>query len=386
MTVRPRIVALFGAGVIFGQERGNIEALCALRDEGCEILCLVRDESWNTNIPAALDAVGLAWRKVGYIEQRLPNRMLWFLFRNPFAFIRGNWQFLEVVKGFRPTHVHAFNSLYVFNFILALTLFDGPMIYRAGDAPTLHNWPWRQIWRFVVWRTDRFVANSLYVANELILGGVAPDTIRLIYSVPPRRGAVAKFEPPQGLVVDDVRFAYIGQISPEKGVDMLIEAFVRVAAEAHNARLFVAGRISDWSGDSWARRLRARALSDVDMRDRIFFLGYVDDVAGLLDLCDVHVCPSVWDEPLANVVIEAKLAARPSIVFSSGGLPEVVAHDVDGHICDDKTVDSLATALKRYIDDPSVAQRQGKAARASLGRLGTSDFAHAWRAVYEELP
>jgi hypothetical protein len=44
MNARPRILALFGSGLLLGQERGNIEALAALRDEGCEVLCVIRDE------------------------------------------------------------------------------------------------------------------------------------------------------------------------------------------------------------------------------------------------------------------------------------------------------------------------------------------------------
>ena len=57
---RPRILALFGTRVIFGAERANIEALAALSDQDCEVLCLVRHESWNDHVAAALAARGLA--------------------------------------------------------------------------------------------------------------------------------------------------------------------------------------------------------------------------------------------------------------------------------------------------------------------------------------
>ncbi len=53
-----RILALFGARVIFGQERANIEVLAALRDVGCEVLCVIRPEEWPEimAVRAALDA------------------------------------------------------------------------------------------------------------------------------------------------------------------------------------------------------------------------------------------------------------------------------------------------------------------------------------------
>ena len=113
MTECPRILALFGSAVLFGQERGNIEALAALMEEGCDILCLVRDENWSTHITPALDARGLAWQKVPYIEHRMPGRFLWIVLRNPIAFLVANWRFLRVVRQYRPTHIHAFNQLYV---------------------------------------------------------------------------------------------------------------------------------------------------------------------------------------------------------------------------------------------------------------------------------
>ena len=67
-----RILALFGARVIFGAERQNIETLAALREQGCEVLCLVRDEAWNHAIPEALAARGLGCAQVPYIDGWLP--------------------------------------------------------------------------------------------------------------------------------------------------------------------------------------------------------------------------------------------------------------------------------------------------------------------------
>jgi glycosyltransferase involved in cell wall biosynthesis len=383
VTEQPRIAALFGAAIVLGQERGNMEALCALRDQGCEVLCLVRDEAWNTVVPAELDAVGLKWRKTAYMEQRMPGRMRWFLFRNPVAFVRANWDFLRVVREFKPTHVHAFNSVFILNFLPALMFSGLPMIYRAGDIPLRHNWFWRLVWRRVLRQTVQFVANSHYIAAQLIAAGVPADVIQVIYSHPARRGfAMKRFQPPAGSDGATVRFAYIGQIVPHKGPDVLVDAFRMITADAPQARLLIAGRISDWWSDAWARSLRERTQADPAISNKIAFLGYVEDIPALLDFCHVHVCPSIWDEPLANVVMEAKIAARPSIIFRSGGLPEVISDGLDGFICPQKTAHSLAKALQTYLNCPGVIQQQGFAATASLERLGVTRFADLWRAVY----
>jgi glycosyltransferase involved in cell wall biosynthesis len=382
MTDRPRILALFGSAVVFGQERGNIEALAALREQGCKVLCLVRDEAWCTLIPATLEARGLAWSKVPYIEHWMPGRLRWVLFRNPIAFLWANWRFMKIVQEFKPTHIHAFNQLYVLNFLIALMLVRTPMIYRAGDEPTIHNWVWRAVWRFVVRRVDRFVANSQFVARSLCSHHVARDRVTVIYNAPP--GRVGGGDRPLSLNLPSNARAivFIGQISEHKGVHVLVDAFRSLARDYPDARLLVAGRISDWSGDAWGQRLKDRVASDPIIRERVAFLGYVEDVPILLARSEIHVTPSLFNDPSPNVVMEAKLASKPSVVFPRGGLPELIDHGVDGLICHEATVPALAAALRSYLDDATLVQRHGKAAFASLKRLGIPDFKRRWLEVY----
>src|SRR5262249_46088005 len=157
----------FGSRVIYGAERENIESLAALHERGCEVLCLVRHESWNDHVPTALTARGLSWQKVSYIDGWLRGWRVRTLLRNPAAFIIGNWQFLKIGREFKPTHIHALNPFYVLSFAAALALVRAPMIYRAGDMPIMHRKIWRMVWRFVVARTRCFVAVSNFIASAL---------------------------------------------------------------------------------------------------------------------------------------------------------------------------------------------------------------------------
>src|SRR5436190_2944982 len=101
---RARILSLFGSRVLFGAERENIEVLSAWQRGGADILCLVRHESWNTVVPAALAGRGLAVERVPYLDGWLPGWWPWVLLRNPFALVAGNWRFWRTVRAFRPTH------------------------------------------------------------------------------------------------------------------------------------------------------------------------------------------------------------------------------------------------------------------------------------------
>ncbi len=378
----PRILALLGGAVLFGQERGNIAALAALQEQGCEVLCLLRNDPWAVRLPEALDERGLAWVQVPYLEHRMPGRMEHFLFRNPLAFLQANWQITRIVRDFRPTHIHSCNPLYVVNFLIALSALGIPLVYRAGDEPTVHNWFWRMIWRLVVWRTDQFVANSVFVAKGLVRHGVPDERITVIYNTPPNRPDQRENALLTPTGDRRQRVIYVGQIGEHKGVHILLEAFRCLATEFPDAQLLIVGRVSEWSGDAWARRLRDATLADPVIGSRVLFAGEREDIPALLRASAIHVAPSLFDDPAPNVVMEAKRAGRPTVAFPRGGLPELVNDGVDGFLCADATLASLADAIRRYLAEPELAERHGLAARASLDRLGIPRFAESWLNVY----
>lgn len=377
----PRILVLFGSVAFFGAERGNLEALMALKSQGAEILCLICDEEWSKDVPAALDARGLTWRKVPYIQ--LGRGAGWYslLFRNSYRFILSNWAFMRAWWSFRPTHVHAYGEPYVANFMPALMLVRTPLVYRAGDEPTLHNWVRRMIWRFVVRRTKSFVAISNFVASALQRNGVFRDRINIIYNAPTTRLGLSDF--PADLYQAGSIAVYLGQICEHKGVHLLVAAFTRLLGEFPDAHLVIAGRIHPtWEGDAWGRGLKSQVLNDPSVTNRVHFLGSIEDVPALLNRCSFLVVPSLFAEPLGNVVMEAKQAGRPAIGFPRGGIPELIEHGVDGLVCPEPTAEALTNALRTYLAAPDLALTHGAAARASLVRLGIPQFGQKWRDVY----
>lgn len=377
-----RILVLFGSAVIFGAERGNLETLIALKAQGAEILCLVRDEAWSIHVPAALDARGIAWRKVPYVEQWRRDRAHVIFLRGPWAWLTANWRFLKALREFRPTHIHAYNQLFVSNFLIGLWLTRTPLVYRAGDEPILHNAFWRATWRFTVGRTSRFVANAEFIASSLRKHGVPNERISVIYNVPPARPQLTADNmkpemPPGGRVI-----AFVGQIAEHKGPHLLVAAFRRLASEFPDIHLVIAGRISEWVGDAWGRALRERTANDAVIASRVSFLGEIEDVPTLLARCEFLVVPSMFNDPSPNVVMEAKRAGRACVVFPRGGIPELIEHDADGLICDDATVDALVLALRRYCADPTMAARHGAHGKSTISRFGHAEFADRWSAVY----
>jgi glycosyltransferase involved in cell wall biosynthesis len=376
----PRVLALLGGAALFGQERGNIEVLAALKARGCDVLCLVRNDWYAIHLPPVLDANGLSWEKMPYIEHWTGGPRVSFVFRNMMAWFAANWKFFWIVRRFRPTHIHMCSQVYFLNVLPVILLLPYPVIFRAGDEPSSHRLLWRVLWRIVAWRTSRFVANSRFVARSLHSAGVGEERITLIYNAPPKRKEPRKLN--LNLPDGSRAFVFIGQLSEHKGIHILIEAFLNLARSFPAAYLLIAGRISEWKGDDWARNLRDRLMTDSGVREQVLFLGEIDDVYSLLALSEAHIAPSLFNDPSPNVVMEAKQAGRPSIVFPRGGLGELVDNGVDGAVCSAATTTALTEVLRHYLENPKLARNQGLAALASLNKLGVPQFGQKWLDVY----
>jgi glycosyltransferase involved in cell wall biosynthesis len=298
----------------------------------------------------------------------------------------GWWELIQIIRQFRPTHIHVPNEYQSVYNIPVLAASGVPIVYRLGDAPVETPRFLRELWsRLVVPSVSCFVCISEFIKREAIKAGASEEKIRVIYNFPPERPSL-----PPGERIRVESFAgrtvlYMGQLSEEKGVDLLIEAAVDLCQIRDDVRFLIAGDYT-WQNpfaETLIEQVRVLGLSD-----RIAFMGYVKDIPGLLAVADIHVCPSVWEEPLSNVVPEAKQAGVPSVIFPSGGLPELVAHEQDGYVCREKSAGALREGIEYFLDsDEERLDEAGLAARVSLEQLGITRqvFTEAWREVYESI-
>jgi glycosyltransferase involved in cell wall biosynthesis len=362
-----RVLALFGGVVRLGAERSNIEMITALKDAGAEVLLLVPDGNWAADMRSYLTSLGLRYVECPYLLVAGSNsRFRWVLY--PFQIIYASAKFLAVVRQYKPTGVLCSSPLAILNFLPALALSDHPLVYRCDDKPILHSWVFVMIWRFILWRSSTIVAVSRFIARVAITAGAMAERVSVIYNRPPRRAAHETFK--ESTVEADAFYViFAGQVTEKKGVAVLVEAFRKVHADYPASRLLIVGRISDWVGDTWAREFRDATLKDESLCGHVIFSGFMDDVPGLMERCDLNVTPTLTEEPLGNVVMEAKLAGIPSVVFPSGGLPEMIRQGENGFICETRDVEGLAAGLRFYLSQPDLAKTHGEAARQSLDRL-----------------
>lgn len=153
-------------------------------------------------------------------------------------------------------------------------------------------------------------------------------------------------------------FLLISRLLGDKGVREFAEAARRIRATAPDARFQLVGWI-DENPDS----ITQAELDDWVSSGVVEFLGKLADVRPAIAGCTVYVLPSAYREGTPRTVLEAMAMGRPIITTDAPGCRETVIEGENGYLVPVRSVDALAVAMQRFVDDPSLAQRMGRRSR-----------------------
>jgi len=165
-------------------------------------------------------------------------------------------------------------------------------------------------------------------------------------------------------------FAFLGRVSPEKGLERAIE-IVRGAG----ARLRIAAKID--SADEPYFRERIEPLLATP---GVEFLGEVGEAGkpALLGNATALIFPIDWPEPFGLAMIEAMSCGTPVIAWRNGSVPEIVEHGVTGFIVDSLEAAVAALEGAAHLDRSRVRERFE--ARFSAARMAR-DYLSVYRAL-----
>ena len=149
-------------------------------------------------------------------------------------------------------------------------------------------------------------------------------------------------------------FGFIGNVMPHKGIEILLEAYHMSSIPVP---LYVAGKCED--------RYKQLLLEKINSDERIEFLGYIDS-SSFYKKIDVAVIPSLWDEPLGMVAVEALASNIPVISTGAGGLSEIVKNEENGLIFKPYNVECLRVCLEKMYFDNELFQKLQVGARKSV--------------------
>jgi glycosyltransferase involved in cell wall biosynthesis len=162
---------------------------------------------------------------------------------------------------------------------------------------------------------------------------------------------------------------FFGRITAYKGLDVLLHAFRRVAAQ-RPARLLIAG-----AGDLRPYQSLIQAAPSVELINRWIA---EDEVDGIFRQAKLVVLPYTSASQSGVLAIAASYAL-PVIASRVGGIPEQIANGVNGLLVDPGSVEQLSAAILRLLDDPPFAARLG----AKLADEHQSQ--RSWSAIAEKV-
>jgi len=144
---------------------------------------------------------------------------------------------------------------------------------------------------------------------------------------------IASLKKEYGIPTNKRVLLYCGRLSPEKGLDLLIDALIKLWNERKDFLLLIIGK-------SWFNsHLENNYIKDIRTKTRdaswIIFSGYIDnkEMYKFYNISDLTIIPSRVDEAFGMVAIESIVCGTPVIASNKGGLPEIVDNNV-GYLVD----------------------------------------------------
>ena len=294
---------------------------------------------------------------------------------------------INAVEDFRPDiiHVHhAFPLTWAASFVKDTYKINFITTIHGSELPTLEqDRRYRQFTYDAMFRTKRIVPNSGWTREwflkifkgyfhekcRVIPGGV--NIYKFVYS---ENGAKQINKSLDLRGKPTVLFA--GKLTKYKGVEYLINA----ARKIHGEVLIL--------GDGPERQRLEEKAKQMNLTN-VHFVGHLG--AGIKKLvpyysrADVFVAPSVWDEPLGLVILEAMSCQTPVVVTRKGGIPLAVKEGYNGFFVRPRNSSEIVEKVNRLLDNEVLRHKMGQNARKSVEKKFSWELiAHRFENMYEE--
>ena len=190
-----------------------------------------------------------------------------------------------------------------------------------------------------------------------------------------------------GFDENDFVMVYSGRINKEKGVSELIDAMLMLK-DMPNIKLMIIGGTffgNTDNEDEFVYSLKNKAKT---IEQKIIFTGFIPyhEMPDYLQMADIAVIPSIWDDPFPTTVLEAQAMALPIITTKRGGIPEeateenAILLDTDEHF-----VDHLANAILDLYHYPEKRKQMSNASLQRSKFFDKATYAKSFFAVLGEV-
>lgn len=198
---------------------------------------------------------------------------------------------------------------------------------------------------------SRFIAVSDVVKEHWAKKGIAPEKIDRIYNGVSQQGICPKTVRHAVEGGECLRMVMTGSVSITKGQIWAIEAIKRLYDEGVQVTLDIFGD----GAHSYEKKLR-RKVREYGIEHLVKFRGYQRDVGNYLPQYDIGLMCS-RDEGFGRVTVEYMMAGLCVIASNIGANPELIEDGMSGLLYQYGDTDSLASAIKRCVEDSELRCR-----------------------------
>lgn len=166
---------------------------------------------------------------------------------------------------------------------------------------------------------------------------------------------------------DKIILFFAGRLSPEKNIQLLVNAYIELCKRNNNIHLFVAG-------DGILRDPLKKELGE-----KITAPGFLhgEDLYRAFASSDIFVFPSLTDT-LGLVVLEAQASGLPVVVMDQGGPKEVMEDGKTGFLCRADVTEDFIKNVESLIASPETRESMRKSARILAEQ-------YSWERAFDDL-
>lgn len=189
-----------------------------------------------------------------------------------------------------------------------------------------------------------------------------------------------------GFSDDDFVMIYSGRINKEKGVSELIDAMLLLKDYPKIKLMIIGGSFFGNTNheDEFICSLKEKSKK---IENKIIFTGFIpyNRMPDYLQIAEIAVLPSIWDDPFPTTELEAQAMGLPIITTVRGGIPEEVSErnaillETDEHF-----VDNLAAAILDLYEHPEKREKMSFAGLERANLFDKDTFAKNFFAALED--
>jgi glycosyltransferase involved in cell wall biosynthesis len=315
---------------------------------------------------------------------------------SPAQDIKALWQLYRLFKKEKPTIVHTHTPKAGLLGMMAGRLAGVPIrMHTVAGMPLMESTGLKKkilkraeqltyMCATKVYPNSRNLAHYIYSHNFCkknklkVLGNGSSNGIdtEFFQCSPTVRSVANELKERLNLTADNFIFIFIGRLVRDKGIEELVEAFIKLKQKFQSIKLLLVGPYEE-NLDPISKKIRQTIESDSD----IIHEGFQQDIRPYLVLSHVLTFPS-YREGFPNVPMQAGCFGLPSIVTDINGCNEIIEHENNGLVIPVKNSEALRLAMLTLINDKCLYSKlKTNARRMILERYDQKKF---WNLLLQE--